>query len=405
MRWQVKKLGDVCNIIGGGTPSKSNDSFYEGEIPWATVRDMKNERLSSTELCITGEAIKQSSTNLIPSGAIITATRVGLGKVCILEQDTAINQDLKAVIPKTKELDNLFLFWWMKSIAHLIVGAGTGATVQGVKLTFVKALEVPLPPIPEQKRIVALLDTVFADLEQTRAKTEQNLKNARELSDSYLQQIFSQKDEGWVDLPLGDICNFKHGFAFKSEFFVDHSDLVLLTPGNFYEDGGYRDRGEKQKHYQGDFPNEYLLPKGSLLVAMTEQAAGLLGSSALVPEDNIFLHNQRLGLVEINSEFEGKVSLNFLFHLFNTKYFRAKVQETASGLKVRHTSPKKMQVIPVPLLLDLTEQENIAQKLFEAKKRVMELEAIYQQKLDSIDELKKSILQKAFNGELTNAVE
>ncbi|WVM90780.1 restriction endonuclease subunit S [Halopseudomonas pachastrellae] len=125
------KLGEVIDLIGGGTPSKSNESFYNGDIPWATVRDMKQEQLCSTEFQISEEAVRKSSTNIIEAGNIITATRVGLGKVCILQQDTAINQDLKALIPKDSRLDKQYLFWWLKSVAHVIEAAGTGATVKG----------------------------------------------------------------------------------------------------------------------------------------------------------------------------------------------------------------------------------------------------------------------------------
>ena len=104
-------MGDVCKIIGGGTPSKKNKKFYEGEIPWASVRDMSQDNLSSTEFCITEEAVKSSSTNVIPEGNIIIATRVGLGKVCILSQNTAINQDLKGIIPiNENKLDKIYLF-------------------------------------------------------------------------------------------------------------------------------------------------------------------------------------------------------------------------------------------------------------------------------------------------------
>ena len=81
--WEIKKLGEVCDVIGGGTPSKKNSKFYEGNILWATVRDMKSEILSDTEFKITEEAVKNSSTNIIPKGNVIIATRVGLGKVCL----------------------------------------------------------------------------------------------------------------------------------------------------------------------------------------------------------------------------------------------------------------------------------------------------------------------------------
>jgi len=277
----------------------------------------------------------------------------------------------------------------------------SGASYPAVNDAQVKSQLISYPSVREQKRIVSILDQVFADIEQACAKTEQNLKNARELFESYLQQVFSQRGNGWSEHLLEDVCNFKHGFAFKSEHFTDSSGLVLLTPGNFFEEGGYRDRGDKQKYYDGPFPGEFLLDKGDLLVAMTEQAKGLLGSPILVPEADVFLHNQRLGLVQLTPEFENFVSTGFLYHFFNTNYFRSKVQETASGVKVRHTSPKKMQAISISLPNDLEEQNSIAGRLFQLKEKSLELEDIYQSKLQELDELKKSILQKAFSGELS----
>ncbi|SHE88170.1 type I restriction enzyme, S subunit [Marinomonas polaris DSM 16579] len=399
MAVELKKLGDVCRLINGRA-YKKHEMLSEGKYPLLRVGNFFTNRswfysdleLSEDKYCDKGDLLYAWSASFGP--------RIWDGDKVIYHYHIwkiELNNDL---------VDKGYLFHLLEwDTEQIKEEQGTGTTMIHVTKGAMENRLLPFPSIPEQKLIVSILDTVFANLEQTRAKTEQNLKNARELFDSYLQQVFSQKGEGWVDLPLGRVCTFKHGFAFKSEFFVDESDLILLTPGNFYEDGGYRDRGGKQKYYKGEFPKEFLLSEGSLLVAMTEQAAGLLGSSALVPNGHNFLHNQRLGLVEITSEFKNKVSLKFLFHLFNTKHFRQKVQETATGLKVRHTSPKKMEVISVPFLMNLNEQEAIAQKLFKAKERAIELETIYQKKLNAIDELKKSILQKAFSGELTKTVE
>ena len=97
--WQTKQLGDICRLIGGGTPSKDKMEYYAGDIPWATVRDMRSEVLTKTECKITREAVKSSATNVIPRGNVVIATRVGLGKVCLLGQDTAINQDLRGIVP------------------------------------------------------------------------------------------------------------------------------------------------------------------------------------------------------------------------------------------------------------------------------------------------------------------
>lgn len=397
--WQTKKLGEVCEVIGGGTPSKdkAKSAFYSGNIRWATVRDMKADMISNTEFKITKDAIKNSSTNIIPKGNVVIATRVGLGKVCLLEHDTAINQDLRGIIPKdVRKIAVPFLFWWLKSVAHLIEREGTGATVKGVKLPFIKSLKIPLPPLPEQQRIVAILDKAFEGIATAKANAEKNLNNAREVFDSYLQSVFTQRGKGWVDKALSELCDIKHGFAFKSEFFTSKGDYVLLTPGNFYESGGYRNRDEKQKYYSGEIPEGFILQKGDLLVAMTEQAAGLLGSPILVPEAGKFLHNQRLGLVTKKPNVPWMNE--FFFHLFNTNSVRKEIHNSASGVKVRHTSPIKIAKVVISFPTSIAEQHAIVSTLEDLRVETQRLESIYQQKLTALEELKKSLLHQAFSG-------
>jgi len=161
----------------------------------------------------------------------------------------------------------------------------------------------------------------------------------------------------WKTMVLDEVITIKHGFAFKSELFADNGKYSLLTPGNFYESGGFRNLGSKQKYYEGPFPKEYLLSKGRLLIVMTEQATGLLGSTLIVPEDNKYLHNQRLGLVEISDN--TAINDEFLFHLLNSPLLRRPISDTASGTKVRHTSPSRICEI-VGNIPPLPEQKRIA---------------------------------------------
>jgi type I restriction enzyme S subunit len=404
--WQSKSLKDVISKTLTVDPRKTPESKFL----YVDVSSVSNKTLqieNSDELL--GAAAPSRARRVIREGDVIFATvRPTLRRIAVVPSylDGEVCSTGYFVFQPTHEIHNRYLFYFLQTEFFMgeMEKLQSGASYPAVNDTQVKSQIIRYPTdIEEQKRIVAILDQAFADIETARATAERNLKNARELFDSYLQQVFSQGGEEWVDLLLEDVCSFKHGFAFKSEFFTDNPGLNLLTPGNFFEEGGYKDRGEKQKYYDGPFPKEFLLTEGSLLVAMTEQAAGLLGSPALVPDDDIFLHNQRLGLVEVTTEFEDRVSMKFLFHLFNTKYFRAKVQETATGLKVRHTSPKKMQAIPVSLPSDVNEQDSIARKLFELKEQSTKLEGIYKRKFLHLDELKKSILQKAFTGELTKS--
>ncbi len=388
--WPSSNLSELCDVLDRRRKPITKKDRSPGIYPYygATgILDYVEGFLFDEQLVLIGE-----------DGAKWGA---GDNSAFKIQGKTWVNNHAHVIRPKREMVLDEWLIYYLNAedLSKFI----TGMTVPKLNQGKLKEIPIPLPPIPEQQRIVAILDQAFADIEKARANAEQNLKNARELFDSYLNQVFNQRGEGWVDTLLGDVCGFKHGFAFKSEYFTQESNLVLLTPGNFFEEGGYRDRGSKQKYYSGPFPREFLLPKGCLLVAMTEQAAGLLGSSIIVPEENTFLHNQRLGLVELTTAWQESVSLEFLSQLFNAQYFRAKVQETGSGLKVRHTSPKKLQAITVWIPKDKDEQGKIVNDIARLKKETIRLEVVYKNKLKSLDELKKSLLQKAFTGELTKS--
>ena len=194
--WRTVKLGDVCELIGGGTPSKRRPEYFNGAIPWATVRDMRDDILETTEHSITEEGLADSSSKVIPKNNVVIASRVGLGKVCLLQQDTAINQDLRGVIPLNKdEIDVVYLFYWFKSISEVIISAGRGATVHGVTLPFLKSLAIPLPPLAEQQRIVAKLDAAFAEIDRAIDFTKQREMRLISLKSSVLSSELKPEHE------------------------------------------------------------------------------------------------------------------------------------------------------------------------------------------------------------------
>ncbi|RZL03983.1 MAG: restriction endonuclease subunit S [Rubrivivax sp.] len=149
----------------------------------------------------------------------------------------------------------------------------------------------------------------------------------------------------WREIALGSAIHVKHGFAFKGEFFADQGEHIVLTPGNFHEQGGFRSRPGKDRAYAGDIPEAFILDEGNLIVAMTEQGEGLLGSAALIPEANRYLHNQRLGLVDFVDPMQ--LDKRFLYLLFNTRSVRSQISGSASGTKVRHTAPERIYRVQV----------------------------------------------------------
>lgn len=162
----------------------------------------------------------------------------------------------------------------------------------------------------------------------------------------------------WKRHKLGELLRVKHGWAFKGEFFSETGIQSILTPGNFYESGGFKANTSKDRFYIGEYPKEYLCSKGDLIVAMPEQAAGLLGSTAIVPEDNRYLHNQRIGLISCN-EYLNK---DFAYYLFMTQTVRQQISRSASGTKVKHTSPEKIYEVQV-YIPKIQTQRNIAKLL------------------------------------------
>jgi hypothetical protein len=155
--WKWAKLGQLCEIVGGGTPSRTVARYYQGHIPWVTVKDIVEEvfTLDDAQEHITEEAIKRSATHLIPVGSVIVATRIGLGKVAINSVPVAINQDLKALRCKPQVFAPYLLFA-THHYTWQFVKYGQGSTVKGVRQEDLLKLEIPLPPLPVQTRIMEI---------------------------------------------------------------------------------------------------------------------------------------------------------------------------------------------------------------------------------------------------------
>lgn len=164
----------------------------------------------------------------------------------------------------------------------------------------------------------------------------------------------------WSERTLDNVIKVKHGFAFRGEHFRETGELIVLTPGNFLDGGGFKAKSGKEKCYVGPFPRPYLLRKGDVVLAMTEQMQGLLGSTATIPEDGRYLHNQRIGLIQILDE--SVLDLRFCYHLFNCPPVREQIQATATGSKVRHTAPERLAQVRVALP-DLNTQRAVARIL------------------------------------------
>lgn len=186
--WEQVPLSQALKShSGGGTPSKARPDYWDGDIPWASVKDItSNMYLTGTQDHITEEGLNNSSSNLIPVSSILVVTRMGLGKVAINKVPVAINQDLRALIPSEEMLPE-FLYWCMKTTKL----TGSGLTVKGIKVDDLLKISIPKPPVTEQRKIVDSLDEILGTTAKIRnsvaTKSRKRVSALRALLDDLLE--------------------------------------------------------------------------------------------------------------------------------------------------------------------------------------------------------------------------
>lgn len=163
-KWKWVKIESLIKkSYGGGTPSRMNPDFWNGDIPWASVKDLSEDFLSCTKESITQEGVKNSSTNIVPANNVIMCSRMALGKIVINKIEVAINQDLKVLELDESSVTKEFFITFYKTINFAEISSGT--TVKGVDFKKFKNLSIPLPPLDEQRRIAEKLECLFAKID------------------------------------------------------------------------------------------------------------------------------------------------------------------------------------------------------------------------------------------------
>lgn len=194
--WEEVKLEQaVGKIYGGGTPSRNESYYWNGEIPWVTVKDLTSTTITDAQEHITLKGLQESSANIVPAGTVIIATRMALGKAVIATCDVAINQDLKA-ISSSERMTSCFLHYWFLYKADHIEKMGTGSTVKGVQISAIKSLPISLPCVQEQQKIASVLTAADKEIELLQAK----LAHLKDEKKALMQQLLTGKRRVKVDV-------------------------------------------------------------------------------------------------------------------------------------------------------------------------------------------------------------
>ncbi len=276
-QYPLVPLGDVCRFVGGGTPSRKKPEYFAGDIPWATVKDFKHFRIADTEEHISEIAVADSATNIVEAGTVLLVSRVGLGKVAIAECKLAINQDIKGLTPAPHILSE-YLFWFLLSRADEIKRMGAGATVKGITLPDIKAIQIPVPPLSEQRRIVDILSRAEGIV---RLRREAQRK-AAELVPGIFLDMFGDpaaNPKGWPVATIGDVIeSADYGSSTKAS--ENGAGLPLIRMGNVGYDGSLSLADLKHVELPSNEVEKYRLREGDILFNRTNSKE-LVGKTGL----------------------------------------------------------------------------------------------------------------------------
>ena len=402
--WQRKLIGEVCDVVNGGTPKTGVPEYWGGSHLWITPAEM-GKRISpyvdDTERKLTDMGLRDSSARMLPPYSIILSSRAPIGHLVINNKPMSTNQGCKGLIPG-EQLDHRFLYYYLSSIVDVLDSLGTGATFRELSAGKLKEVPVPMPPVPDQERVVRILDKALEGFATARANVEKNLENARALFESHLHSVFTDPANGWIERRLGDedlleIIDGDRGANYpKLSDFLDNGHCLFLNTKNVRPDGF---NFETKMFITAEKDRQ--LRKGKLkrndVVLTTRGTIGNIGLySKEVPFDNIRINSGMLILRP------NKCALlpSFLFELLRSDIVKRQIKERTTGAAQPQLPIKTLVNFTIPVPVSLAVQHALVNKLRAFEPATQRLLFINQSKLAALAALNKSLLHQAFTGQL-----
>ena len=372
--WNCYKLGDVLDVRRGGSPRPINNYLTDEPegLNWIKISDASasDKYIYTTKQKIKPEGLHK--TRFVEEGDFLLSNSMSFGRPYIMKTKGCIHDGWLVLKNKNDyELDKEFLYHLLCSpnLFDQFDSLAAGSTVRNLNIGLVSSVLIPVPPIKEQKQIVAILDKAFAAIDQAQANIQQNIQNTQDLFQSKLNQIFSQQGDGWEMKTWSEVLEIRSG----------KNQRQVLD-----ENGAYPIYGSAGKIM--GYANDYLCVEGTTIIGRK----GSINNPKLIAEkfwnvDTAFgLHSSD----DLDNEFLYYFCLSYDFTQ----------RDKGSGRPSLVKKDLLKMLMPIP---SLKQQKNTVKEVKQLNNKLCNLEKKYILKSDYLDELKKSLLQKAFNGELT----
>jgi len=392
--WELKKLSDVCNFQNGF--AFQSKTYKESGLPILRITNIQNDEIDTTELVYFDE--KDYTVNLDrfkvnPGDLLIAMSGATTGKlgICKIENVFYLNQRVGKFIPKPT-LNKLYLFYNLKTKVEESLKIAAGSAQPNLSTEQINNFEIPLPSLPEQQRIVSIIDKAFEAIDKAIENTQKNLQNAKELFVSYLNNVFENGGEDWINCSIDShikLIDYRGRTPVKTE-----SGVRLITAKNVKL--GYLQLDPQEFIAQENYSSWMSrgIPNFGDVIFTTEAP---LANVAQIDTAEKLAFAQRIIVMQPDLD---KLNQSFLKYMLLSIPIRKKILSKGTGATVTGIKSSLLKKIMINFPSSLTQQTLIVLELDTISHKTKQLEAQYQQKLRDLEELKKSILNKAFAGEL-----
>ncbi|MCM2275258.1 MAG: restriction endonuclease subunit S [Candidatus Didemnitutus sp.] len=372
-------LGDVVDLVMGQAPSSKETNFGGRGTPFVKVGEFGEFR----------PVIREWTTNPLRMAKRTDVLLCVVGATCgkiNLGEDCAIGRSVAAIRPHTSKLAQFYLYYYMMTLVERLRDGSVGAAQTVISKEMVESVQIPLPSLAEQQRIVAVLDEAFAGLATAQAHAEKNLQNARALFESHLHSVFTHRGQGWAEKTLGDVCEFVGGSQPPKAVFskTKTPDSIRLIQIRDYKSDNhvvYIPKAQARRFCTADdiMIGRYGPPIFQILRGL--DGAYNVALMKAVPDET-----------QINREF----LFYFLKHPAILEYVIYHSERAAGQIGVT-----KETLAPYPIALpSLDKQAEVAADIDALAAETQRLARLYERKLAALAELKKSLLHAAFSGQL-----
>lgn len=390
--WEQRKLGEVADIIGGGTPSTNVSEYWNGDIDWYSPVEIGNQiYIDESQKKITGLGLQKSSAHILPVGTVLFTSRAGIGNTAILAKEGCTNQGFQSIVPYKDLLNSYFIFSRTSELKRYGEINGAGSTFIEVSGKQMAKMPISVPSIEEQQKIGAF----FKQLDNTITLHQRKLAKLKELKQGYLQKLFPKNgskipelrfkgfDDAWEERKLGEVATLSSSKRIHLSDYV--TEGIPFYRGSEISTGGITGNQELfiSKEKFDEIKEKYGVPsEGDLLVT----AVGTLGNLWKVDSRRFYYKDGNL--IQISKM---QVNSDYLLTYFTGGIGKKRLRDSAAGSNQKALTMVKMREITVDF-----PSEDEQQKIGSFFKQLDDTIALHQRKLEKLQELKKGYLQKMF---------